>query len=298
MKQPKKSRSRSLPNSRRRKVTNACDNCKKRKYKCTGEQPCYLCQKRGNECNYLILDKRSLKGERLARQRHLASSDQTKKEPHNNSFSDSPQNNASSSFTNPVNTTKMPSLASVLPAIKFPQQPPYLHHQSPPQPLPAPSISYYPQSNHFNDAYLHSFPSAAPSTPANLFMSPQSSVSLHPATNTNGNYYPYYNMTGAPVMYPIPNGYSATNATIPAAIPPPARSYSTSSAVSSVPLPPSTWASRLGLPSIAKTQETTNQVAQPKLEEPGVLYSSFDHTVKPEESKVQAQPNNIGTGPA
>lgn len=287
MKQPKKSRSRSVPNSRRRKVTNACDNCKKRKYKCTGEQPCYLCQKRGNECDYLILDKRSLKGERLARQRHLASSDQMKTDGQNNILSNSPPNKP---LINPVNSNKMPSLGSVLPAIKFPQQPPnhpYLHHQSPPQPLPAPSMPYYPQNNHSNDTYLPSFPSAAPSTPANLFMSSQSQslVSLHPATN-NGNYYPYYNMTGGPVMYPIPNGYSPTNSTILTAIPPPARSYS----ISNVPLPPSTWATRLGLPSIAKTQEASNQVSPPKLEEPGVLHSSLDHAVKSEETKVEPSP--------
>lgn len=68
-KRPK--RSRIIPPEKRRKVATACDNCKKRKYKCSGLQPCYLCQRRGHECIYSSIDKRSLKGERMAKQKQL-----------------------------------------------------------------------------------------------------------------------------------------------------------------------------------------------------------------------------------
>ncbi|KAK6457071.1 zinc finger transcription factor of the Zn(2)-Cys(6) binuclear cluster domain type [Scheffersomyces xylosifermentans] len=63
--QPKK-RIRKLPPEKRQKVSTACDTCKKRKFKCTGEKPCTLCVKKGAECTYTIIDKRSLKSERIA----------------------------------------------------------------------------------------------------------------------------------------------------------------------------------------------------------------------------------------
>ncbi|KAK6455938.1 fungal-specific transcription factor domain-containing protein [Scheffersomyces xylosifermentans] len=42
----------------RKKVTTACDYCKKRKYKCGGKSPCELCSKRNIECKFTFTDKR------------------------------------------------------------------------------------------------------------------------------------------------------------------------------------------------------------------------------------------------
>lgn len=62
-KTPMMKRSRKLPPEKRQKVSTACDGCKKRKFKCTGTQPCKLCSKKGIDCVYSIVDKRSLKGQ-------------------------------------------------------------------------------------------------------------------------------------------------------------------------------------------------------------------------------------------
>lgn len=339
MEHQKKSRSRSLPTSKRRKVTNACDNCKKRKYKCTGQQPCYLCQKRGNECNYLILDKRSLKGERLAKQRQLAL-DQAKKDElassgstllnhHKNSISEPTISN----LINPVNTNKIPSLASVLPTIKF-QQPSHLHQpflnlqQQQPiqttQPLPPPpsqtpsshiSVPYFQQNNYFNHPYHHSFPSGSPtssiSTPSSSSGSSQSSLSLGAGPNANTNYYPYYPVVN-PVTYPsgLPVGYNSTPSFNVNIAPPPTsiRSYSTSYPVSNVPINPSSiWAGGYSIPIIkSKSQESTNSQeneTKVKPEEPGVLYNSstFDHSnpnnykLKPEKPTLPVKAENETT---
>lgn len=61
-----KKRVRRLPPDKRQKVSTACDSCKKRKFKCSGENPCQLCTKKGLPCSYTIIDKRSLKSERMA----------------------------------------------------------------------------------------------------------------------------------------------------------------------------------------------------------------------------------------
>ncbi|EAZ63935.2 zinc finger transcription factor of the Zn(2)-Cys(6) binuclear cluster domain type [Scheffersomyces stipitis CBS 6054] len=50
-----------LEPERRKKVTKACDYCKKRKYKCSGKSPCYLCEKKKIECKFSIVDKRTTK---------------------------------------------------------------------------------------------------------------------------------------------------------------------------------------------------------------------------------------------
>lgn len=39
--------------AKRRKVQRACDNCKSRKRKCSGEQPCPLCVSQGLICTYI-----------------------------------------------------------------------------------------------------------------------------------------------------------------------------------------------------------------------------------------------------
>ncbi|CAH6722043.1 hypothetical protein CLIB1444_08S00562 [[Candida] jaroonii] len=62
-------RSRKLPPEKRQKVSTACDGCKKRKFKCSGTNPCKVCVDKGVECSYSITDKRSLKGQRLAMER-------------------------------------------------------------------------------------------------------------------------------------------------------------------------------------------------------------------------------------
>ncbi|CAL1203533.1 unnamed protein product [Candida parapsilosis] len=62
--QPHK-RVRRLPPEKRQKVSTACDSCKKRKFKCSGSNPCELCVRKGYDCSYTVVDKRSLKSERL-----------------------------------------------------------------------------------------------------------------------------------------------------------------------------------------------------------------------------------------
>lgn len=52
----------SLAVERRKKVTRACDYCKKRKYKCIGTAPCDLCKKKKIPCEFLIVDRRTTKG--------------------------------------------------------------------------------------------------------------------------------------------------------------------------------------------------------------------------------------------
>ncbi|KAK6200910.1 zinc finger transcription factor of the Zn(2)-Cys(6) binuclear cluster domain type [Scheffersomyces amazonensis] len=47
---------------RRKKVSKACDYCKKRKYKCSGRSPCDLCSKKKIECMFSIVDRRTTKG--------------------------------------------------------------------------------------------------------------------------------------------------------------------------------------------------------------------------------------------
>ncbi|EGW35390.1 uncharacterized protein SPAPADRAFT_146579 [Spathaspora passalidarum NRRL Y-27907] len=46
----------------RKKVTKACDYCKKRKYKCSGVAPCDLCTKKKIPCQFSIVDRRTTKG--------------------------------------------------------------------------------------------------------------------------------------------------------------------------------------------------------------------------------------------
>lgn len=66
-KKASKRRIRRIPDDQRQKVSSACDNCKKRKFKCSGEKPCFECLKKGHDCTYTIIDKRSLRGERMAK---------------------------------------------------------------------------------------------------------------------------------------------------------------------------------------------------------------------------------------
>ncbi|RCK58986.1 Filamentous growth regulator 27 [Candida viswanathii] len=46
---------------KRTKVSQACDYCKQRKYKCTGTSPCELCTRKGVECKFSIVDRRTLR---------------------------------------------------------------------------------------------------------------------------------------------------------------------------------------------------------------------------------------------
>jgi hypothetical protein len=42
-------------------VTTACEACRARKSKCTGEQPCAFCLSRGVECRFAAVDARSVR---------------------------------------------------------------------------------------------------------------------------------------------------------------------------------------------------------------------------------------------
>ncbi|RLV89931.1 Filamentous growth regulator 27 [Spathaspora sp. JA1] len=68
-KAPPRKRIRRLPADKRQKVSTACDSCKRRKFKCTGQTPCDVCVKKGLDCTYTIIDKRSLKSERMAKKK-------------------------------------------------------------------------------------------------------------------------------------------------------------------------------------------------------------------------------------
>lgn len=46
---------------KRTKVSRACDYCKKRKFKCSGVAPCELCTKKGIECEFSIIDRRTIR---------------------------------------------------------------------------------------------------------------------------------------------------------------------------------------------------------------------------------------------
>ncbi|ODQ77427.1 hypothetical protein BABINDRAFT_163451 [Babjeviella inositovora NRRL Y-12698] len=56
-----KRRRRMVSPDRRKKVTQACDSCKRRKQKCNGGAPCNTCASRDVECVYSEIDRRSLK---------------------------------------------------------------------------------------------------------------------------------------------------------------------------------------------------------------------------------------------
>lgn len=60
---------RRLPPEKRQKVSLACNHCKRAKNKCNGLFPCDRCDKRSLECEYLGVDRRTLKGERKVRPR-------------------------------------------------------------------------------------------------------------------------------------------------------------------------------------------------------------------------------------
>ncbi|KAK6454897.1 zinc finger transcription factor of the Zn(2)-Cys(6) binuclear cluster domain type [Scheffersomyces xylosifermentans] len=62
---------------RRKKVTKACDYCKKRKYKCSGCSPCALCSKKKIECKFSIVDRRTTKGVKSKRSDSLSGSTDT-----------------------------------------------------------------------------------------------------------------------------------------------------------------------------------------------------------------------------
>ncbi|KAI5960174.1 uncharacterized protein KGF55_004897 [Candida pseudojiufengensis] len=56
-----KGRPRVLPIAQRKKVSRACDVCKRRKMKCDGTNPCQYCQSKVLTCKYSKIDGRSLK---------------------------------------------------------------------------------------------------------------------------------------------------------------------------------------------------------------------------------------------
>ncbi|CAX41718.1 zinc cluster transcription factor, putative [Candida dubliniensis CD36] len=88
IKVPKK-RNRRIPDDQRQKVSSACDNCKKRKFKCSGEKPCFECSKKGYDCTYTIIDKRSLRGERMAKLKQKKDNDEKQRESLNEQFTQS-----------------------------------------------------------------------------------------------------------------------------------------------------------------------------------------------------------------
>lgn len=46
---------------KRTKVSRACDYCKKRKFKCSGVSPCELCTKKNIQCEFSIIDRRTIR---------------------------------------------------------------------------------------------------------------------------------------------------------------------------------------------------------------------------------------------
>lgn len=66
-----------IPPELRKKVSTACDSCKRRKHKCSGGQPCVWCSNKGTECEFTMIDKRSLKAERMARLKELSALSET-----------------------------------------------------------------------------------------------------------------------------------------------------------------------------------------------------------------------------
>ncbi|KAI5949881.1 hypothetical protein KGF54_005358 [Candida jiufengensis] len=65
--------------TKRRKVSKACDYCKKRKFKCSGIAPCELCAKKGIECSFSIIDRRTIR--RKNKKRTVKPKVETIKEP-------------------------------------------------------------------------------------------------------------------------------------------------------------------------------------------------------------------------
>lgn len=62
----RRKKSRIIPPDLRKKVAQACDMCKRRKQKCTGLQPCVVCDVKGFTCEYTAIDRRVLKGSKKA----------------------------------------------------------------------------------------------------------------------------------------------------------------------------------------------------------------------------------------
>lgn len=58
---------------------------------CSGAHPCLMCQTRNKECTYTIVDKRTLKGEKAARERRLAFEARIKESPHEDDIIQTPQ---------------------------------------------------------------------------------------------------------------------------------------------------------------------------------------------------------------
>lgn len=85
-KKASKRRIRRIPDDQRQKVSSACDNCKKRKFKCSGEKPCFECLKKGHDCTYTIIDKRSLRGERMAKLKQKKDNNEKQRELVNEQF--------------------------------------------------------------------------------------------------------------------------------------------------------------------------------------------------------------------
>ncbi|KAI5956381.1 hypothetical protein KGF54_000856 [Candida jiufengensis] len=106
-------RLRKIPPEKRQKVSTACDSCKKRKFKCSGSNPCDLCSKKGYECSYTIVDKRSLKSERMLKlkqeklQKEKEDEENRKHQQFNNPVQNQQQNQAPSSI--PVQYRSLPS---------------------------------------------------------------------------------------------------------------------------------------------------------------------------------------------
>ncbi|EGW32200.1 uncharacterized protein SPAPADRAFT_71679 [Spathaspora passalidarum NRRL Y-27907] len=158
-KAPVRKRIRRLPPEKRQKVSTACDSCKRRKFKCTGQTPCDVCVRKGTECTYTIIDKRSLKSERMAKKkleeenqyrRQSIESDEQDDPFRKQSFSDtssiqiSPSNmsNVSPPHVSPpqVSPPPPPHMAQQI----MQQQPQYLSQVSPSLPPPPPQ-QYQPQ---------------------------------------------------------------------------------------------------------------------------------------------------------
>ncbi|ODV78385.1 uncharacterized protein CANTADRAFT_82056 [Suhomyces tanzawaensis NRRL Y-17324] len=138
----------SFPTERRKKVTQACDYCKKRKYKCIGKSPCELCKKKNIVCQFSIVDRRTTKGIKkiLANPSKSSPNSPVASTPHLSI----PQINTFSTYPDHGSINKLPPASKLLrstyipkslqPLLSFPLNA-YKEEESEPKPVVLPSVT-------------------------------------------------------------------------------------------------------------------------------------------------------------
>lgn len=92
---------------RRRKVSRACDYCKKRKYKCSGIAPCNLCSKKQIDCIFSIVDKRTTKGSKVYKPSSIEILSHNNLAQRNSLITDDIQNKINKQSQDPVPKTRL-----------------------------------------------------------------------------------------------------------------------------------------------------------------------------------------------